>query len=136
MRTALRQVVGVFAELDRRMVVKRLRDGRTAKGQAGRKAVGAYPYGHAGQGKGSSRDAAPVDAEQEVVRSVLERRQAGETYRSIAQALDGAGVPARRAERWSAMTVRSIYLRHAEIRDEGGRTDDAARPRTRAKRGG
>lgn len=30
MRTALRQVVGVFAELDRRIVVKRLKDGRTA----------------------------------------------------------------------------------------------------------
>ena len=40
MRTALRQVVGVFAELDRRMVVKRLRDGRAAKSATGRKAVG------------------------------------------------------------------------------------------------
>jgi DNA invertase Pin-like site-specific DNA recombinase len=28
MRTAMRQMAGVFAELDRRMIVKRLRDGR------------------------------------------------------------------------------------------------------------
>lgn len=125
MRTALRQVVGVFAELDRRMVVKRLRDGRVAKAQAGRKAVGAYPYGYAGQGKGAERDAAPVSAEQEVVHSILERRQAGHTYRSIAQALDDAGVPPRRAGSWSPMTVRSICLRHA-------RTDGAGAARTRA----
>ena len=31
MRRALRQIVGVFAELDRAMTVKRLRDGRRAK---------------------------------------------------------------------------------------------------------
>lgn len=112
MRTALRQVVGVFAELDRRMVVKRLRDGRSAKAAAGRKAVGSYPYGYAGQGRGAHRDAAPLATEQEVVRLILERRRAGHTYRSIAAALDAAGVRPRRARTWSAMTVRSIVLRH------------------------
>ena len=45
MRTALRQVVGVFAELDRRMVVKRLRDGRNAKQATGRKHTGSMPMG-------------------------------------------------------------------------------------------
>jgi DNA invertase Pin-like site-specific DNA recombinase len=45
MRTAIRQVMGVFAELDRKMVAKRLRDGRLAKAAAGRKAVGDYPFG-------------------------------------------------------------------------------------------
>lgn len=35
MRTALRQVIGVFAELDRRMVVKSMRDGRKAEGAIG-----------------------------------------------------------------------------------------------------
>ena len=40
MRTALRQVVGGVAELDRRMVVKRLRDGRAAKASTGRKVTG------------------------------------------------------------------------------------------------
>ncbi|MCA1702756.1 MAG: recombinase family protein, partial [Actinobacteria bacterium] len=59
MRTALRQMVGVFAELDRRMVVKRLRDGRAAKAGTGRKVTGSYPYGYAGAGQGRDRDAAP-----------------------------------------------------------------------------
>ena len=45
MRTAIRQVMGVFSELDHSMVAKRLRDGRLAKAAAGRKAVGDYPFG-------------------------------------------------------------------------------------------
>src|SRR6516165_8715685 len=36
MRTAIRQVMGVFAELDRRYVTERPRDGRRAKAATGR----------------------------------------------------------------------------------------------------
>src|SRR4051794_27540901 len=97
MRTALRQVVGVFAELDRRMVVKRLRDGRGAKAAAGRHATGPYRYGWRGAGKGRSRDAAPHPNEQAVVARVIELRRAGESYRAIAAALDDEGLRPRRA---------------------------------------
>lgn len=55
MRTAIRQVFGVFAQLDRAMVTQRLRDGRSAKAATSRKAVGAYPYGYRGAGKGRAR---------------------------------------------------------------------------------
>jgi DNA invertase Pin-like site-specific DNA recombinase len=108
MRTALRQVVGVFAELDRRMVTKRLRDGRAAKAMAGRKSVGAYRYGYTGAGKGKNRDSAPHAEEQEVIRLILRRRGDGCSYRAIAAELDACGYAPRRAERWSPMTVRSI----------------------------
>lgn len=40
MRTAMRQMAGVFAQLDRALVVKRLRDGRKAKAALGGKAAG------------------------------------------------------------------------------------------------
>ena len=50
------QVMEVFAELDCKMVTKRLRDGRLAKFVAGRKAVGDYPFGYAATGKGLARD--------------------------------------------------------------------------------
>jgi hypothetical protein len=50
------QVMEVFAELDRKMVAKRLRDGRLAKAAAGRKAVGDYLFGYAAPGKGLARD--------------------------------------------------------------------------------
>jgi DNA invertase Pin-like site-specific DNA recombinase len=114
MRTALRQVVGVFAELDRRMVVKRLRDGRKAKAAAGRKAVGAYAYGQRGHGKGRQRDAAPDPAEQQAVQRIRALRDTGESYRSIAAVLDAEGLKPRRAEKWNAMTVRAVAQRSAE----------------------
>lgn len=111
MRTALRQVVGVFAELDRRIVVKRLKDGRTAKAKTGRKSVGAYAYGYQGQGKGRERDEAPRPDEQAAVARIAELRTAGESYRAIAVVLDAEGLKPRRAERWSAMSVRAVAQR-------------------------
>ncbi len=111
MRTALRQVVGVFAELDRRVVVKRLRDGRAAKAGTGRKVTGSYPYGYAGVGKGRDRDAAPRTDEQRAVARIVELRQAGESYRSIAATLDAEGFRPRRAASWSAMAVRAVAQR-------------------------
>lgn len=113
MRTALRQVVGVFAELERRMAVKRMRDGRKAKAAAGRKAVGVYAYGYRGEGKGRQRDAAPNPEEQPAVELIKRWRREGRSYREIAGALDASGHRPRRAEHWSAMSVRSVYRRHA-----------------------
>jgi DNA invertase Pin-like site-specific DNA recombinase len=111
MRTAIRQVQGVFAELDRKTVVKRLRDGRKAKAAAGRKSVGAYAYGYQGEGTGRERDAAPEAAEQAAVRRIAEMRTAGKSYREIAAALDAEGRRPRRAANWSAMSVRNVAVR-------------------------
>ncbi|MFE3430042.1 recombinase family protein [Streptomyces sp. NPDC059171] len=108
MRTAMRQVIGVFAELDRRMVVKRLRDGRAAKATSGRKAVGAYAYGFHGDGEGRERDAAPNPTEQAAQARILELRAEGMSYRAIGAQLDAEGLHPRRAAKWSAMTVRSV----------------------------
>lgn len=81
MRTAMRHVVRVFAQLDRRMVVKHM------------------------------RDAAPRDDAQQAVSRILELRRAGKSYRVIAATLDAEGLRPRRAERWSAMTVRKMAVR-------------------------
>ena len=51
MRTAMRQMVGVFGGLDRRLITRRLRDGRRAKAAQGGKAVGRYPFGWAEDGE-------------------------------------------------------------------------------------
>jgi len=111
MRTAMRQMRGVFSQLDRAQVVKRLRDGRRAKADSGRKATGAYRFGYAGEGKGRDRDAAPLDTEQVVLARILELRSFGDSYRTIAEILDAEGHRPRRAETWSAMTVRNIVAR-------------------------
>ena len=113
MRTALRQVVGIFAELDRRMVVKRLRDGRASKSATGRKAVGSYPFGYAGHGQGRERDAAPRHDEQRTIAFINAARAGGASYREIARLLDAEGFRPRRADSWSPMTIRGIVLRSA-----------------------
>lgn len=110
-RTAIRQVMGVFAQLDRAMVAKRLRDGRMAKAAAGRKAVGDYPYGFRGTGKGRDRDAGPNQAEQAAIHRLVELRRQGMSYRHIAEALDAEGHKPRRAASWSAMSVRNVAIR-------------------------
>lgn len=111
MRTAMRQVQGVFAQLDRATVVKRMRDGRKAKAAAGRKATGSYAYGSKATGEGRERDAGPDELEQVVVQEIVRRRTAGESYRVIAAALDEQGMRPRRATSWSAMSVRNVAQR-------------------------
>lgn len=114
MRTAVRQVMGVFAELDRRTVVKRMRDGRLAKAATGRKAVGQYAYGTRGAGTGRERDAAPRDDERAVIDRMLAMRAEGMSFRAIAAALDADGIPPRRGTNWQAMTVKRILDRESD----------------------
>jgi DNA invertase Pin-like site-specific DNA recombinase len=112
MRTALRQVVGVFAELERRMVVKRLRDGRSAKTRAGRKAVGSYAFGTQAGGVGRTRDAIPEPSEEIVVQRIVHMRKHGASFRAIADLLNAEAIPAKRGGSWHPMTVRSVELRY------------------------
>lgn len=111
LRTALRQVVGVFSELERRIVTKRLKDGRTAKSSTGKKSTGSYAYGYCAGGKGRERDAVPVLVEQEAIETILSLRSQGMSYRAIAEQLSAQGIEPRRASTWSPMTIRGIVLR-------------------------
>jgi DNA invertase Pin-like site-specific DNA recombinase len=113
MRTAMRQMLGVFNQLDRTQIVKRLRDGRRAKAATGKKAVGGYAFGFAGVGKGRERDAGPNIEEQKTLQRIVELRQGGNSYRDIARVLDSENLKPRRAQSWSAMTVRNIATRKA-----------------------
>ena len=126
MRTTIRQIVGAFAELDRKLVVKRLRDGRKAKADTGRKAVGAYAFGTMGAGKGRERDAAMNPEEHRAVMRIIELRRSGVPYRAIAHALDSEGLKPRQAALWSAMSVRAVCLRHES---KGHELVDAWNPR-------
>lgn len=100
MRTAMRQMAGVFAELDRAMIVKRLRDGRRAKAAKGGKAVGAYPYGQAKEG--------PIPAELEVMRLVAARRRDGISWDTIAAELNEDGVSPRTARAWTPRNLAKV----------------------------
>jgi DNA invertase Pin-like site-specific DNA recombinase len=111
MRTAMRQMAGVFAQLDRALVVKRMKDGREAKAAQGRHAAGEYRYGFRGTGEGKSRDAAPDPEEQAVVARIIELRAEHYSYRAIAERLDAEDLRPRRAASWSAMAIRNIVTR-------------------------
>lgn len=111
MRTFIRQVLGGVAQLERGLVAKRLADGRAAKRAAGRKATGSYPYGYRGDGKGRERDAVPAEDERGAVERIVALRRAGTAYRAIAEQLDAEGFRPRRADHWSAMSVRAVAIR-------------------------
>ena len=111
-RTALRQVVGGFSELERRLVTKRLKDGRSAKAAKGRKAVGSYAFGYRAGGQGRERDAVTHPDEALAVRVILQLRALGASYRQIATGLNLRSVPAKEGGHWHPMTVRAVVLRH------------------------
>jgi len=110
-RIAMREMAGVFAGLERRIIVKRLKDGRAAKQAANKKAVGAYAYGTHGVGEGRERDAGLNPAEAAAHALILDLRRTGKSYREICSALDAEGYRPRRAELWHPMVVRSICHR-------------------------
>ena len=113
MRTAMRQMVGVFAQLDKSLAVKRMRDGRLAKAAAGKHSVGVYPFGSTGGGEGRDRDAVPVDGEQATVARIVALRGEGLSYRRVIAVLESEGHAPRMAGRWSPSVVRTIALRAA-----------------------
>lgn len=115
MRTAMRQMAGVFAGLERMLVAKRLRDGRRAKA-AGGHATGATPYGwkSAKRSPGNPNGAlVPVPAEQAALRRMSELRAAGASTHQIADTLTGEGHPTKREGRWASATVARILARQA-----------------------
>lgn len=111
MRTAIRQMQGVFMQLDRALIAKRLRDGRRLKAAEGRHWTGPYRYGEQRVTVGRQRDAGPNPAELVIVERIKQMREDDMSYRQIATALDGQGIKPRLAQKWSSMTVRNIAVR-------------------------
>lgn len=98
-------MAGVFAELDRRLITKRLRDGRKAKAEQGGHAVGRYPFGWAKDG--------PVPREQHVLGSMRDLRADGLPWRDVAARLNagGAAYRPRSADAWTAAGLAKVGRR-------------------------
>jgi DNA invertase Pin-like site-specific DNA recombinase len=103
-RTAMRQMMGVFAQLERGMVVARLRRGRQAKKDAGGYAFGRPPYGF----RASSGALVSVPEEQSIIDEAERLREAGQSYRQIAARLDAEGHRPRSGGVWHPTTVARI----------------------------
>lgn len=106
-RTAMREMAGVFAGLERRMTVKRLKDGRNRKAENGGHANGRYPYGYSKAG--------PVKAEQAALRRMHVLRDEGCSTRAIANVLTEEGHPTARGGAWSSPVVARILARTSGV---------------------
>ena len=115
MRTAMRQMMGVFAQLERATVVGRLKAGRERKAETGGYVHGAPAYGV------RAEDGALVvdDAETEIVGRIRSMRAEGTSLKTIADMLNDVGVPTKRSGKWHPATVSRV-------------ADDAARARANA----
>jgi DNA invertase Pin-like site-specific DNA recombinase len=123
MRTAMRQMMGVFSQLERGMITALLRAGRAAKAAAGGYAYGSPPFGWRAD-KTAPHGLAPVPAEQAIIGQMVAWRDLGVPMREMARRLNAEGIPPKRraADRnsprgnqapiWSVSSVRRVLARH------------------------
>jgi DNA invertase Pin-like site-specific DNA recombinase len=108
MRTAIRQFMGVVAQLDRALVAKRMRNGRKAKAAAG---------GYAGYGspqfgvRSVDGELVTDDREAAVTARMRELRGEGLSYRLIADRLNAEGLNSKRGGTWHPQTVARVLAR-------------------------
>lgn len=118
-RTAMRQMSGVFAGLDRRLIVKRLRDGRRMKAEAGGHATGPTPYGWRSEKRSETNlngALVPDAAEQIALARMNELAAVGHSTREIAAVLTAEGHPTRRGGAWTHGAVGRIVKRTNETK--------------------
>jgi DNA invertase Pin-like site-specific DNA recombinase len=108
MRTAMRQMGGVFAQLDRAMLVKRLRNGRAEKSKRhGYAGYGSPAFGQRAEGGELVTD----EAERATIARIRELRSEGRSLREIASALNTAGLRPKRGDAWHPQTVARVLKR-------------------------
>jgi DNA invertase Pin-like site-specific DNA recombinase len=119
MRTAMRQMAGVFAQLERGVIALRLRRGRRRKRASGGYTGGpTVAFGQRVEGEG--RDARLVADPQTLrtVEAIQQLRRSGLTLAAIADRLNAEGAPTPRGGRWHITSVRRVLMR-AESRSSG-----------------
>lgn len=103
MSKAMIQVQGVFAELDKNLLVRKLRKGREAKKQETGRCEGRKPYGER-------------PGEVEIIARIqkLRRKVKGKkrnSYAAIAKILNDDNVPTRATGKWFGATISRIFKR-------------------------
>ncbi len=106
MRSAMRKMVGVFSELERAMIIKRLRDGRRTKS-----ARGGYAGGRPRFGTRAEDGVLVADkSEAKAARRMLQLHKRGMSLRQIASTLDAEGYKPR-GKAWHPQAVKRIIER-------------------------
>jgi DNA invertase Pin-like site-specific DNA recombinase len=107
MRTALRKIRGVIAELERAMIAKRMRDGRHLKREQGGYVGGNVPLGYRVEGH-----ELVVDKEgQATLERIRNLRRSGASLREIAARLTEEGHRSKRGGDWHPATIGVIVRR-------------------------
>jgi DNA invertase Pin-like site-specific DNA recombinase len=107
MRTAMRQMVGVFAQLERAMIAARMRAGRRLKAERGGYACGAPPLGYRPVGGELVAD----DQEAATLERIRELREDGASLRQMAEVLTAEGHRTKRGGSWHPETLRAVVAR-------------------------
>ncbi len=118
MRTAIRQMRGVFAQLERSMITKRLRDGKRVKAEAGGHLGGTAPFGYDVTDEGALVENA---TEQETLRRARLLRSEGHSLRAVCRLLDGEGRPPKGGGWWHHSRLSSALRRPAGAADRVSR---------------
>ena len=102
MKKAMIQIQGIFSELDKSLLIRKLRKARERVKKETGKCEGAKRYGE------------DSDNEQTIIRKIRAYRRnkrgnrKGLTYQEIADKLNAEGIPTKRGKEWKAMQVYRI----------------------------
>lgn len=108
MRTAVRQMRGVFAQLERGLIRQRMAKGKKAKAAEGGYVGGAPPFGFRSDGRGNLL---ADDAAQESLHLIANLRASGASLREIIAALNSADLRPPRGGTWHPTSVARILRR-------------------------
>jgi site-specific DNA recombinase len=109
MATAFRQIIGVFAELDKNMSVRKMAQGKARKFKEGGGPVcGQISYGFKTDGPRGNRRLVSHPEEYPTLQYMMKLQSGGLSYAQITERLNSEGIPARtgvwvRQKVWSAL---------------------------------
>jgi len=110
MRTAMRQMMGVFAGLERAMIAKRMRDGRRHKRERGEHPGGPAPFGW----RADNKELIPLPSEQYVLSVIRDLRVMKLTQDQIVERLNVHDFKTRSGVPWSRSVLKKILERDAK----------------------
>lgn len=111
MRTAVRQMRGVFAQLERGLIRQRMSRGKREKKAQGGYVGGAPPLGSRSAGGRLVED----DNERETVERIIELHDAGSSLRQIIAVLDAEARRTKRGASWHPTTVARVIASRSEV---------------------
>lgn len=116
MRTAVRQIRGVFAQLERGLIRQRMLKGKREKANSG-----GYTGGGPALGWQAVGHELVTDEDEQAIRSrVVELRSAGLSLRDTIRSLDDEGCRPKRGGRWHPTTITRIESTTPDLPAPGG----------------